>query len=140
MRITASALILSLILPQAALAGDLSLTVSGVQNNQGTVNGAIYDSESSFLNVQASKAKFKVPAAQGDVHYVFHNLPAGHYALSVFHDANGNGKLDKNDLGVPTEGYGFSNDALGSGGPPKFSQAAFDYDGTDKTITVTLNY
>ena len=56
------------------------------------------------------------------------------------YDENANGVLDKNSLGVPTEGYGFSNDAVGSGGPPKFGQAAFDYDGSNKSLTITLNY
>ncbi len=123
-----------------AKAGDLNVTVDEVKNGQGTILGALYSSEQTFMNPQAAAARYKLPAQAGQVHYTFHNLAPGKYALSTFHDENGNGKLDKNDLGVPTEGYGFSNDAQGSGGPPKFGQAAFDFDGTTKSITVTLNY
>jgi uncharacterized protein (DUF2141 family) len=140
MRLIPQALALCLLLPNAAFAGDLALTVDGVQDAKGNVQGALYDSESSFMNVPEAHAKFRVPAAAGQVQYVFHDLKPGKYALAVFHDANTNGQLDKNSYGVPTEGYGFSNDAQGSGGPPKFGQAAFDYDGTNKSITVSLNY
>jgi Uncharacterized protein conserved in bacteria (DUF2141) len=45
-------------------------------------------------------------------------------------DENGNGVLDKNFFGVPVEGYGFSNDARGSMGPPAFEKAAFRHDPT----------
>jgi len=140
MRLIPQALALCLFLPGSAFAGDLALTVDGVQDTRGNVQGALYDSDSSFMNVAQAHAKFRVPSAQGQVQYVFHDLKPGKYALAVFHDANANGQLDKNSYGVPTEGYGFSNDAQGSGGPPKFGQAAFDYDGTNKSITVSLNY
>ena len=40
-----------------------------------------------------------------------------------------NGKLDTNWLGIPKEGYGFSNDAKGSFGAPPFSAAGFQYEG-----------
>jgi uncharacterized protein (DUF2141 family) len=64
----------------------------------------------------------------------FKDLPPGQYAAVVFQDFNGNGKLDKNFLGIPKEPYGFSNDARGSAGPPKFSDAAVTLspDGTTK--------
>ncbi len=46
------------------------------------------------------------------------SLPPGRYAVSAFHDANSNKKLDKNLLGMPTEKYGFSNNVRGTFGPP----------------------
>jgi uncharacterized protein (DUF2141 family) len=58
-----------------------------------------------------------------------------------FQDEDDSGKLKTDELGIPTEGYGFSNNAHGSSGPPKFGQAAFDFDGkSDKTISFSLNY
>lgn len=45
---------------------------------------------------------------------------------ALFHDANGNGRLDSNRLGIPVGGIGFSNNATGSFGPPAFEKAAFD--------------
>ena len=141
-RIHALALAVSALLmaSPAARATDLTVVVKDVRNATGSVLIAVYD-QGSFGKPELAKAKQKANASNGEVKFVFHNLPAGKYAVSAFHDENGNGKLDKNSLGVPTEGYGFSNDAQGSGGPPKFVQAAFDFDGkTNKTISFSLNY
>jgi uncharacterized protein (DUF2141 family) len=71
---------------------------------------------------------------------VLSNLQPGRYALILFHDENGNGRLDKNFWGVPTEPYGFSNNAQGFLGPPRFDDAAMTLDGSDKAVVVTLVY
>ncbi len=64
-------------------------------------------------------------------------LPKGKYAVSAFHDANGNKKLDKNMMGLPTEKYGFSNDARGTFGPPSLSSQLFEVS-ADTDISITL--
>ena len=64
----------------------------------------------------------------------------GRYAAIAFHDENGNGKLDKNFLGVPTEPYGFSNDAQGFLGPPTFDAAAVALGGGNEAIRIALVY
>jgi len=81
----------------------------------------------------------QVIEASGDtVVAMFQGLGAGRYAVAVYQDENRNGKLDKNFLGMPTEPYGFSNDARGSMGPPSFDAAAVDIAATPK-ITVSLH-
>jgi uncharacterized protein (DUF2141 family) len=51
-----------------------------------------------------------------------------------------NGKLDTNWLGIPIEGYGFSNDAKGLFGAPSYSAARFAYDGGILDLTISLHY
>jgi uncharacterized protein (DUF2141 family) len=70
----------------------------------------------------------------------FMDIPPGTYAMVVIHDENMNGKLDTNALGIPREGYGFSNDAKKWLGTPAFSAASFLYDGQNVDLTMTLNY
>jgi uncharacterized protein (DUF2141 family) len=70
----------------------------------------------------------------------FLDIPPGTYAMAVIHDENMNGKLDTNWIGIPTEGYGFSNDAKAMLGAPSFSAASFPYDGQDMELTISLNY
>lgn len=144
MRLTLLAALAALAAPVAAPvvahAGDVTVTITGVKDAKGSVLGAIYDSETTFMNQPQAKGAARSAAAAGKVVLVFHNLPAGRYAVAAFHDANANGKLDRNSVNVPTEGYGFSNDAQGSGGPPKFGQAAFAFDGKAKAITFGLDY
>ena len=67
------------------------------------------------------------------------NLLEGNYAIRYFHDENRNNKLDTNWLGIPTEGYGFSNSAKGLFGPPPFEEQLFEIN-TSKTIQLTINY
>ena len=134
-----SVLLAALCSPVAASAGDLTVTVDHVRSDRGAILAALYDSEASFMKQPLARATFKVKAATGEVQYVFHDLPAGKYALTAFHDENANGQLDKNLIGIPKEGYGFSN-SKGAAKPPAFSQAAFEFDGTTQSISITLRY
>lgn len=139
-RMTALALSLLPLAAVAARASDLTVIIQDVDNAKGSVVAAVYDSATSFLKPPLAKARLKAAAVAGSVSFVVHDLPAGEYAVTTFHDENNSGQLAANALGVPTEGYGFSNDAQGVAGPPKFAQAAFDFDGkTNKTIVIHLN-
>jgi uncharacterized protein (DUF2141 family) len=106
------------------LAGELTIDVSGINPDQGKVYVAVYDTAKTFpISGQQLVNQILDPAErQLTVH--FKNLPPGQYAAVAFQDSNGNGKLDKNFLGIPKEPYGFSNGARGAAGPPKFSDAA----------------
>jgi len=106
-----------------AHAADLTITVKGVRSADGAVFLAVYDSDKSFMKVPQAKTTRRMNASKGDLKIVIHDLPPGNYAIASYHDENGNGKLDTNALGIPEEGYGFSNDARGMFGPPKFSEA-----------------
>ena len=64
-------------------------------------------------------------------------LPAGTYAISLFHDENNNRDFDLNPVGIPTESFGFSNNPKISFGPPKYKKAAFQLN-SDKTLTIKM--
>ncbi len=68
---------------------------------------------------------------------IFKNLPKGDYAIALFQDKNGNGKVDKNLLGVPTEGIGFSNNFRPTITVPVFNDAKFNLS-SNKTIQIKL--
>jgi len=80
----------------------------------------------------------KVPSSQARCD--FEGIPSGTYALVVLHDENMNANIDANWLGVPKEGYGFSNDAKAALRAPSFSDASFAYDGKTLDLTITLRY
>ena len=79
-------------------------------------------------------------AAAGSQSIVFTQLVPGRYAVIVFHDENDNGRPDENAWGVPTEGYGFSNNAEGFLGSPSFDAASVTLDGADDGIAISLIY
>ena len=121
----------------SALAGELSVEVLGIAPNHGEVYIAVYDQPEAFP--VSGRQRVSQVLASGDTHLTVHfsSLPPGKYAAVAFQDFNGNGKLDKNFLGIPKEPYGFSNGARGSTGPPTFAQAAFTLDSNAAT-TITL--
>ena len=65
----------------------------------------------------------------------FSDLPKATYAVAVFHDKNKNGVMDKNLVGVPTEKYGFSNNARETFSAPSFESASVKVEG-QKTIWI----
>jgi uncharacterized protein (DUF2141 family) len=114
---------------------DLTIEVNGIKNNQGKIFIAIYDSEETFLNKASGIiAEIKDKKSTG----IFKGLKKGTYAVSLFHDENNNQKMDTKIFGIPKEPYGFSNDASGFMGPPKFNDAKFNLD-SNKKITVNIN-
>jgi uncharacterized protein (DUF2141 family) len=137
----AFAIVLSALGAAPVMAADLTITVKNVRNADGLVRIGLYDSAASFLKPPLAKTREQVKASPGEIKLVLHDLPAGRYAVSSFHDENGSGKVEYGPLGIPIQGFGFSNDAQSTEGPPSFGQAAFDFDGKiDKAISFSLNY
>jgi uncharacterized protein (DUF2141 family) len=127
---------------QAPSCPGIHVTILDIRNGNGTVDCALFDGPKGFpVDVLRSAMKFvamKVPdtTARCD----FENIPSGTYALVVVHDENMNGKLDTRWPGIPTEGYGFSNDAKAGFAAPPFSAASFFYDGQTLDLTIRLRY
>ncbi|MBT1696529.1 DUF2141 domain-containing protein [Fulvivirgaceae bacterium PWU4] len=99
----------------------LEVTVKNIREAKGSVRIALFTNEQDFLK-KAAHAKV-VDATGKEIKVVFEGLTPGVYGVSVFHDANGNGTLDKNLMGMPTEGFAFGNNAMGMFGPPSFEKA-----------------
>jgi uncharacterized protein (DUF2141 family) len=74
-----------------------------------------------------------VPVKSKTAQVFFNNVPAGTYAVFVFHDANTNNKMDKNFLGIPKEGYGASKNKLPFASAPSYNDNKFVVE--NKTIT-----
>ena len=107
-----------------ASAGELTIEVLSVTPNRGQVYIALYDQPEAFPITDRQRANQVLAADASHLTVHFKDLPPGRYAVAAFQDVNGNGKLDKNFLGIPKEPYGFSNGARGNAGPPKFADAA----------------
>ena len=113
-----------------------------IRNSTGTVDCALFNSPDGFPNeflhfaTNVMVIKIRETKARCD----FMDIPPGTYALAVIHDENMNGELERKWPGIPTEGYGFSNDAKGFLGPPSFSAASFQYDGQNLDLTIILKY
>lgn len=129
------------LLPGAGLPhGEVSSTVSGLRSDKGQVLACLTARPEVFPNCEKDpSALIRVVAADETVTLDFGAVPEGRYAISLFHDENGNGKLDKRLL-VPREGYGFSRNAPVILGPPSFRQAAFTVGPAGEHQTIRMRY
>lgn len=115
----------------------LVVVIKNVKEAKGRIAVALFSNEKDFTT-KAMQGKTTVAKA-GEVQITFENITSGDYAISVMHDANENDELDSNAIGIPKEGFGFSNDAMGMFGPPSFEKAKFNLSGDNKVI-ITLKY
>lgn len=122
----------------AAQAGTLTVRITNVRNARGDVHVDACP-EALFLKDDCPYAA-AVPAHEGTTTVTLRGLPAGTYAIQAFHDENMNHRVDRALFGIPKEGVGFSNDAPIHLGPPKWQDAAFDFDGGDQQITLKMRY
>lgn len=132
-----TALVLAaLAIPWMVHAAELRVTVTNGPSAPATLYLAVFDSAGTFASGQALRSQ-KVEMVDGVAQWVFGGMPAGRYAVKSFADQNGNAKLDTNLIGLPTERYGFSNNARGRMGPPGFDAAAVAVD-ADTSISFEL--
>ncbi|MFT4251582.1 MAG: DUF2141 domain-containing protein [Caulobacter sp.] len=119
----------------------LTVEVGRLKSDAGLVTVTVYPSDPSrFLAPRGKLLRLRVPANAPTTQACF-NLPkADVYAVAVYHDSNGNRDFDRNAVGVPTEGYGFSNDAPSRFGVPSFDSARFSVKPGDNTIRVRMRY
>jgi uncharacterized protein (DUF2141 family) len=121
-------------------AADLTVVVQNIQKDTGSVMMGLFSTPESFpknvtkgMTVAAAERD-----ATGRVTLVLRDLAPGQYAVSAFHDVDGNGRLNSNLMGMPTEPYGFSNDAQAQFAPPAFSAAAFTLPAQGLTIQLQV--
>ena len=108
----------------AARADTLVVTVRDIRSSEGDIRIALYNSADNFLVDGRTAAMQSLSARQGAVTFVFANLRPGSYAAAAFHDENRSGDFDTNFIGLPREGYGFSNGARALLRPPDFEDAS----------------
>lgn len=131
---------LSAILAQPAHATDLTVEIANVRSDAGRVLVAVHRESEHFPDAAWVAGAVRAPARNGAMRLVVEDLAPGRYGVTVFHDENDNGELDSNLLGIPTEGYGFSNDAPATFGPPEFTDVAVEIAGPAASTALNLVY
>lgn len=112
--------------------GDLTVTIKNINKFKGVIMIGLYNNDSTWLQIGKEYRGAKVEITATTVTYVFKDLPFGTYAISVFHDKNSDGECNRNWVGMPTEGYCFSNNFKPLVGSPKFKDAEFKFSGEKK--------
>ena len=119
--------------------GKLEVIITGFSNNVGDCWFAIDNSRDVYEREDTVWIGKILPIENNQVSVVIDSLAYGEYAVRVFHDENRNGKLDTNFLGIPSEDYGYSNDASGWFGPPSWEKAKFVFNQPKMTINIKID-
>ena len=121
----------------------LTIRITGARNTKGQIGVTLFrdaqgfpDDTSRAIRQQSVQIDPNTMSAQ----VTFKDLPQGTFAVSVLHDENGNGKMDKNFMGIPKEGYGASNNPKKQRRAPTFDDAKFSLNAAEQTIEIKLIY
>jgi len=112
---------------------NLEINILKIRRDAGQIAIQVLDEQK-----KAVKQEFATISNKRSV-LILKGLPKGKYAVQIFHDENKNGKMDFNFMGIPKEGYGFSNDARGFMSEPAFDKQLFTLD-QDRAIQIRLSY
>jgi uncharacterized protein (DUF2141 family) len=123
-----------------AMAADVTVTVDQIHSAAGKVFVTLWGSQETWLDDTKSLQNIGVPAMVGQITITFHDVAPGRYGVVTFHDENDNGEMDFNFLGMPTEGYAFSNDIRPFLSAPSFDSCAFDVGIDDVALTIHMVY
>ncbi len=130
--------------PRSEHTGCIRVHVKELKKVEGLLGVSLYNSKKGFPEehdqAYANRIK-KITATEEDV--VFDNLPWGQYAISIMHDENSNGKLDKKSFiifAIPKEGVGVSNNPkIGKGGP-KYDDSVFTLNTSELDVNIAMKY
>ncbi|HLO82475.1 MAG TPA: DUF2141 domain-containing protein [Chitinophagaceae bacterium] len=116
--------------------GDIKVRVTQVNTKKGEVMLALFGSPKGFpYETSYAIQKIKGNTLNGVLELSFSHIPPGTYAIALFHDTNGDGKLNTNFMGIPKEGYGVSNNTYNTFSAPGYKESSFSHkDGTELTI------
>lgn len=118
-------------------AGEMKIVVSNIYPAEGQLFVALYRGENGFMKADSASYRQIVEISAERHTIVFNEIEEGEYAVAIFQDVNGNGKLDMKKARIPNEPFGFSNDARSKIGPPGYEKAKFYFSG-DMEINIRL--
>lgn len=119
-----------------AASGTVVVTIMGVRNAVGRVRVALFNRAAGFPEDGSAACRAVVARiSDGQAEVRFEDLPLADYAVSMYHDENDDGELNRRLFGIPREGYGVSNNVVHAMRAPTFEEARFRLDSTTRAIT-----
>jgi uncharacterized protein (DUF2141 family) len=121
---------------QTAAKGSVAVKVTGIRNDYGNISIALRSGPTTIVQGKIAEIDTKNMTAT----VVFVNVAPGTYDVAVIHDENKNGHLDFNEVGMPLEGYGHSNNPAKRPGPPSFDETKFTMADQGLSLNIELVY
>ena len=124
---------------RAAEAASLTVTFKALKTTTGAILFAVVNGEEAYNDKAPAIAQVILPVAADTATRVLPGLAPGSYAIKAFHDVNGDGKMNANLFGMPTEPFAFSNNAVANMGPAKWADASFEVTAGAHTHIIDIN-
>ena len=119
--------------------GKLTVTIKGFESDIGNCRFALDNSKKVYESEDSVWIGKELPIKNKIVVITIDSLKYGEYAIRVYQDENKNAELDTDFLGIPTENYGFSNNASGWFGQPSWNKAKFLFNKPEMTIQIDID-
>ena len=117
---------------------DIEVVVSNINTQKGNIELAIFDKSEVFLQKNKSIRRYSKTIKGKRIKFKIKNLPKGSYAISLYHDINGDKECNLNFLGIPKEPYGFSKNYQPKYKPPHFEDCQFFVPSDEDIIYINL--
>ena len=124
----------------SAYAADIILNISEAKSDKGKIVASLWDSEEAYLDLDARMMRGVAQISKGAAVLRFEGMAPGTYSIALYHDENDNNEMDTNFIGIPKEGWAFSNNAKGKFGPPAFEKTSFTVGADDVQMDLAMNY
>lgn len=132
-------LVLIFVLLSLTFCAEINVIVENIESDNGVMYIGLFKPVPDFPNKNTRITGRPVKIENRNASLKFENIKPGKYAISVHHDVNSNGKIDKNFIGAPKEPYGFSNNLYGPFGKPNYKKATITLNKDEsKSITIKL--
>ena len=118
--------------------GNLIIELENVKSAEGIIWIGIYDSAENYMIKEKALVEGFEVNHTGRFRMDIPALQYGTYAIAIFHDINGNGELDRNIIGIPSEPYAFSQKPKSKWRLPKFKEVQFDFRQPNQKLNATL--
>jgi len=119
----------------------IQVTVENVRNSKGLITAVLYgDDPDTFLKKGARLDRIRVEAQQGETILCLKAPATGRYTVALYHDENGNKEFDRNFIGIPSEGYGFSNNPGFRLGKPEQEETLFTVQDSLTSLRISILY
>ncbi len=118
----------------------VTVNVTNIQSDKGTIYIAFFDSSKDFPNHNHDEQLHlkKIKPVKGSIEFTFNDIKNGTYAIAVYHDINNNNKLNKNFFGIPKEPFAFSKNISHSFSAPTFDECKFKLENKNLNLTIKL--
>lgn len=119
-------------------ASSLTVNFTGMEETTGNIMGVLVNSEAAYSDKAAPVRPIMVAVNKADATATIEGIAPGTYAIKLFHDVDGDGKMGFNPYGMPIEPFAFSNNAVGNMGPAKWADAKFEVKAGANVHSITV--